>query len=715
MILAPNTTAMLNGRVVYTCPMHPQIEQDHPGNCPICGMALEPKGATLEEDNTELQDMTRRFRVAAALALPIFLLAMAEMVPGLQRWASGFSASPWIQASLSIPVVWWAGWPLFARGWASIRHRSLNMFTLIALGVGTAWAYSVIALFFQNSFPPEYRTHGSIPIYFEAAAVITALVLLGQVLELRARSKTSNALRALLQQAPKTARRIVDGKEEEVPVDSVAVGDRLRVRPGEKVPVDGVIEEGRSSVDESMITGESIPAEKKVGDEVTGATVNGNGSFVMQAKRVGPETTLSQIVHLVADAQRSQAPIQRLADRVSAWFIPLVLFSAAIAFAAWFFWGPDPRLVHGLLNAIAVLIIACPCALGLATPISIMVAVGRGAQVGVLIKNAAGLETLGKATTLLVDKTGTLTEGRPKVVWTKIADGFSESEVLASAASLEAQSEHPLARAIASLLADRNLPEKQVTEFTSTTGAGVIGTISDSRIQIGREDWLQENGVSVDEEWLREASSHRDEGQTVIFVSHENRVSGAIAIADPIKPSTPEALQELRRLGIDVIMATGDNPKTAAAVARKLSIQEVHAGIGPAGKRELIQQLKRADKTVAMAGDGINDAPALAEANVGIAMSTGTDVAIESAGLTLMKGDLRSLVRAVHLSRATLANIKQNLFFAFFYNAIGVPLAAGLLYPLFGWVLSPMIAGAAMSLSSVSVITNALRLRNASL
>ena len=568
---------------------------------------------------------------------------------------------------------------------------------------------------FSNSFPAEYRAHGGVPIYFEAAAVITGLVLLGQVLELRARSKTSTALRALLHQAPKTARRLKNGREEEIPVEDVAVNDLLRVRPGEKVPVDGLIEEGRSLVDESMITGEPIPAEKKVGDRVTGATVNGNGSFVMRAKRVGAETTLSQIVHLVADAQRSRAPIQRLADRVSAFFIPLVLLSATLAFGAWYFWGPEPRLVHALINAIAVLIVACPCAVGLATPISIMVSVGRGAQVGVLIKNAAGLEILGKVSTLVVDKTGTLTEGRPTVVWTKVANGFSEAEVLAGAASLEGQSEHPLARAVAALRTEKNLPAKQISDFTSTTGAGVVGTVSGSRIRIGREDWLQDNGVAVDEAWRHEAAIHREEGRTVIFIAHEDRVSGAIGIADPIKPSTPEALQELRRLGIEVVMATGDNPKTAAAVARKLAIDNVRAGIDPAGKRDLIQQLKTGGSIVAMAGDGINDAPALAQADVGIAMSTGTDVAIESAELTLMKGDLRSMVLAVHLSRATLRNIRQNLFFAFLYNAIGVPIAAGLLYPAFGWVLSPMVAGAAMSLSSVSVIANALRLKKARL
>ena len=714
MALERNPSVALRQKTIYTCPMHPQVRQDHPGNCPICGMALELKGVPVgEEENAELKDMTRRLWIGAAFAAPILGLAMGEMIPALQGMLPPHVTSAWIQAALSVPAVWWAGWPLFQRGLTSVVNRSLNMFSLIALGVGTAWVYSVVALIFRDSFPPVYRSHGGmVPIYFEAAAVITALVLLGQVLELRARSRTGQALRALLDQAPKTARRIQGEGEEEISVEAVVVGDLLRVRPGEKIPVDGSITEGTSAIDESMITGESMPVEKKSGDKVTGATINNTGSFVMRAERVGDDTTLSQIVHLVADAQRSRAPIQQIADRVSAWFIPTVFAAAAISFVAWSIWGPEPRFIYGLINAIAVLIIACPCALGLATPISIMVAVGRGAQAGVLVKNAGGLETLGSVTALVVDKTGTLTEGKPKVVSTRIASGFTESDALALAASLEAQSEHPLARAVASLIEARHLPRKQVDEFKSSTGQGVSGRIDGKLVRVGQENWLEQNGVMISTEWKEDASKRRDDGQTVIFVAQDATLVATVGIADPIKASTPEALEELRRVGIKIIMATGDNPKTAAAIAKQLKITEVRAGIDPKGKQELVQSLKQRGECVAMAGDGINDAPALAEADVGIAMSTGTDVAIESAELTLMKGDLQSLVRAVHLSRATMSNIRQNLFFAFFYNALGVPLAAGILYPIFGWVLSPMIAGAAMSLSSVSVITNALRLRN---
>lgn len=703
--------------VIYTCPMHPQIEQDRPGTCPICGMALEPKGVPADDDeNIELTEMTRRLWVGAVFTLPVVLLAMGEMIPVLHSLLPSPVTSAWIQVVLSVPAVWWAGFPLFQRGWASVVHRSLNMFSLIALGVGTAWVYSIAALLFRNSFPPVYRGHGGlVPVYFEASAVITTLVLLGQVLELRARSRTGLALRALLDQAPKIAHRLRDGSEEEIPVEAVVVGDRLRVRPGEKVPTDGKLAEGNSSLDESMITGESIPVEKKPGDLVTGGTVNGTGSFVMRAERVGDDTTLAQIVHLVAEAQRSRAPIQQTADRVSAWFIPAVLAASAIAFSCWAIWGPEPRFVYGLINAIAVLIIACPCALGLATPISIMVAVGRGAQTGVLVKNAGGLETLGKVTTLVVDKTGTLTEGKPQVVSTRIAEGWSEGEVLALAASLEAQSEHPLARAVASLIDLRHLSPMPVEGFVSSTGQGVSGQIAGKQVRVGQENWLEEKGVTISPEWKDDAAKRRDQGQTVIFVAQNSTLVALLGIADPLKASTAEALKELGRLGIKIVMATGDNPKTAAAIAKQLALTEVRAGIDPQGKRELVRSLKGRGECVAMAGDGINDAPALAEADVGIAMSTGTDVAIESAELTLLKGDLQSLVRAVHLSRATMRNIRQNLFFAFFYNALGVPLAAGILYPLFGWVLSPMVAGAAMSLSSVSVITNALRLRNVKL
>jgi len=705
-----------NKKAIYTCPMHPRIEQDHPGNCPLCGMTLEVKGASVEEENGELKDMSRRLWTAAGFALPILVLAMGEMISAFHGILPRPLVSASAQAALSIPVVWWAGWPLFQRGWASVVNRNLNMFSLIALGVGTAWIYSVAALLLRDSFPPIYRVHGGIPpIYFQAAAVITALELLGQVLELRARSRTGLALRALLDQAPKTARRLQDEREEEISADEVKVGDLLRVRPGEKIPVDGAITEGGSTIDESMITGESIPVQKRSGDKVTGATINETGSFVMRAERIGDETTLSQIVDLVAEAQRSRAPIQQLADRVSAWFIPTVLVAAALAFAAWSIWGPEPRFIFGLINAIAVLIIACPCALGLATPISIMVAVGRGAQTGVLVKNAAGLEALGKVTTLVVDKTGTLTEGKPKVVSIKIANGFDESEAITLAASLEAQSEHPLARAVALLIEIRKLPRKKADDFSSVTGQGVSGRIDGTLARVGQEQWLEQSGVAVSAEWKDDASKRRDAGQTVIFVAQDLKLVASFGIADPIKASTAPALAELKRLGIKTVMATGDNPKTAAAISRQLDITEVYAGVDPKGKRELILSLKQRGERVAMAGDGINDAPALAEADVGIAMSTGTDVAIESAKLTLMKGDLQALVRAFHLTRATMRNIKQNLFFAFFYNALGVPLAAGILYPLFGWVLSPMIAGAAMSLSSVSVIANALRLRRARL
>lgn len=702
---------------VYTCPMHPEVEQDHPGSCPLCGMALEPKGgAEDEEDNRELTDLTRRFWVSVAFGLPVVFFAMSEMIGGLHRFLPSPVLSGWIQAASSLPVVAWTGWPLFQRGWASLRNRSLNMFTLIALGVGTAWTYSLVALIFHHAFPEAYRGHSRmVPLYFEAAAVITSLVLLGQVLELRARRRTSLALRALMDQAPKTARRVRDGNEEEISVDQVEVADLLRVRPGEKVPVDGVVMEGQSAIDESMLTGESLPVEKHPGDPVTGATVNGTGSFLMRAERVGANTILSQIVHLVAEAQRSRAPIQRLADRVSAWFIPAVLGSAVLTFTAWAIWGPAPGFLYGLINAIAVLIIACPCALGLATPISIMVAVGRGAQAGVLVKNAAGLELLGRATTLVVDKTGTLTEGKPKVVSLKTTPDVTENELVALAAAVEKSSEHPLARAIVAASEERNLPPKAGQNFVSATGQGVSGTVEGSLIRVGQESWLEKAGLPLSSEWKGDADTRREQGQTVFFVAKDRRVVGSIGIADPIKGSTAGALEELRRLGLKIVMATGDNAKTAAAVARKLAITEVKAGIDPNGKRDLVRTWKQKGERVAMAGDGINDAPALAEADVGLAMSTGTDVAIESAALTLMKGDLQSLVRAVHLSRATMKNIQQNLFFAFFYNALGVPLAAGLLYPIFGWLLSPMIAGAAMSLSSVSVITNALRLNKARL
>jgi Cu+-exporting ATPase len=692
--------------IIYTCPMHPEIEQDHPGTCPICGMALEPKGVPVEdEENHELTDMTRRFWIGLGLAAPVLGLAMGGM--GL----ISPKTSPWIQFILSTPVVWWAGWPFFVRGWNSLRTWNLNMFTLIAIGVGTAWSYSASALFLRGSFPPAYLRDGVVPVYFEAAAVITVLVLLGQVLELRARGRTSMALRALIDQAPQTTWRIRDGREEEISTDDVQVNDVLRVRPGSKVPVDGVITEGHSLLDESMITGEPLPVEKDVGDAVTGATLNTTGSFLMRAERVGMDTMLSQIVQLVAQAQRSRAPIQQLADKVSAFFIPAVLAAAAIAFVAWATWGPEPRYLYGMVNAVAVLIIACPCALGLATPISIMVAVGRGAQAGVLVKNAEALENLGKVTTVVVDKTGTLTEGKPKVVTVWSDHQSNEDEILAVAASLENLSEHPLGQAVVKSAGERNLTLRTVIEFQSVTGNGVSGRIDGKVIRIGKDEWLVASGIQFPESWKTEANRLREQGQTVIFVATDDHMLALLGVTDPIKVTTPEAIAELHRLGIKIVMATGDNAKTAAFVARKLGIDEVRAGVEPKGKRELVIALKAKAERVAVAGDGINDAPALAEADVGIAMGTGTDVAIESAGLTLVKGDLTALVRAVHLSRATMKNIRQNLFFAFFYNALGVPIAAGLLYPFFGLLLNPMVAGAAMSLSSVSVISNALRLQ----
>jgi Cu+-exporting ATPase len=700
-------------RMIYTCPMHPQVRQDHPGDCPICGMTLEPMGIPEDQgEDRELVDMSRRFWIGLVLAVPVFVLAMGEMplagvIPP--------RISQWIQLVLSTPVVWWAGFPFFARAWSSIRTGNLNMFTLIALGVGTAWTYSVFALLAAGRFPAAYISHGVAPVYFEAGAVITVLVLLGQVLELRARGRTSFALRALLDQAPKTAHRVRDGREEEVPAGDVQVGDILRVRPGEKVPVDGRITEGSTAIDESMITGESLPVEKHAGDKTTGATINGTGSFLMSAERVGENTVLSQIVHLVAEAQRSRAPIQKLVDRVSAVFIPVVLAAAALSFAAWAYWGPEPRYLHAMVNAIAVLIIACPCALGLATPISIMVAVGRGAQEGILVKSAAALETLGKVRTIIVDKTGTLTEGRPKVVSIWTGPGGDEGRALASAASLESQSEHPLATSVVVAAEARGLRLQAVDHFESVPGNGVSGRIDGKTVRIGKEGWLAAAGVAIGETWEAEAGKLRDQGQTVILVAVEKGMLALIGVADPVKKGAPEAVQELHRLGIRVVMASGDNAQTAGIVARLAGIDEVHANVEPKGKLALVAAAKAKDGIVAMAGDGVNDAPALAEADVGIAMGTGTDVAIESADLILVKGDLGALVRAIHLSRATTGNIRQNLFFAFFYNALGVPIAAGLLYPLFGLLLNPMIAGAAMSLSSVSVITNALRLRNKSI
>ena len=694
---------------IYTCPMHPEIERDQPGDCPICGMALELKtiSADSADDNSELIDMTRRFRIGAALALPVFLLAMSHLVPHAPSWLSG-NMSRWIQFGLSTPVVLWAGWPFFKRGWRSIQSRHLNMFTLIAIGVGVAYLYSAIVMLFPDAFPASLAHHGTIGIYFEAAAMITILVLLGQVLELRARYRTGNAIRSLLSLAPSTARLVLKSEERDVLLANVRNGDHLRVRPGEKVPVDGSVLEGHTAIDESMLTGEALPAEKDSGDKVFGGTLNTTGSFVMEAERVGRETVLAQIVQMVTRAQRSRAPIQRLADKVSGYFVPTVLLAAVATFALWSLIGPEPRLAHALVNAVAVLIIACPCALGLATPMSIMVGVGRGAQAGVLIKNAEAIELMEKVKTLVVDKTGTLTEGKPRVTKIIPAGWISEDDLLAATATAEQQSEHPLASAL--LAGAKGLVLGKLTSFSSTTGGGVIATAASGTILVGQPAFLRENGTYGLEALEPKAEALQDESQTVIFVAINSRAAGILAVADPIKKSTPGALRELQRMGLKVIMLTGDNERTAQAVAKKLGIDQVEAGVAPKDKHERVTKL-REQSVVAMAGDGINDAPALAAADVGIAMGTGTDVAMESAGITLVKGDLDGIVKAIRLSKAVMRNIRQNLFFAFVYNALGIPIAAGLLYPFFGLLLSPIMAGAAMSLSSVSVIANALRLR----
>lgn len=714
MALERNPAWKPKSKVIYTCPMHPEIEQDHPGDCPICGMALEPKTVAREseEENAELRDMTRRFWIGVALTLPVFLLAMVHFVPGL-RLESVISeeVSRWVQFILSTPVVLWACRPFFKRGWRSIKTMQLNMFTLIAIGVATAYGYSAVAMLFPNLFPHSMQHGGKVGIYFEAAAVIVALVLLGQVLELRARSRTGNAIRALLNLAPPTARLIRGSEEQEVPLEMVKVGDRLRVRPGEKIPVDGVVVEGRSAVDESMITGEPIPVEKNIGDKITGGTVNGTGSFVMQTQRVGSDTLLAQIVDMVAQAQRSRAPIQGLADKISSYFVPAVVAIAVITSLLWYFFGPEPRLAYAIVNAVAVLIIACPCALGLATPMSVMVGVGRGAQAGVLIRNAEAIEVMEKVDTLVVDKTGTLTEGRPHLVAVLTADGFAENELLSAAASVEQNSEHPLAAAIVSEAKERGVKPQSVADFVSITGGGVAGKLNGREIVAGKLAFLQQRGVNGTAALEPRAAQLQSEGNTVIFVAINGKAAGVLAVADPIKASTPAAIEELHRLGLKVIMLTGDNQRTAEAVAKKLGIDEVEAGVEPQHKHGRVKQLRQQGRVVAMAGDGINDAPALAEAHVGIAMGTGTDVAMESAGITLVKGNLRGITQAFALSRAMMHNIRQNLFFAFIYNALGIPVAAGVLYPFFGVLLSPIIAGAAMSFSSVSVIVNALRLR----
>jgi Cu+-exporting ATPase len=697
---------------IYTCPMHPQIRQVGPGNCPICGMVLEPEVASLDAPpNPELADMTRRFWVGLALSLPPFVLDMGGHLVGGHGWVDQ-TLSNWIQQAFATPVVLWAGWPFFVRGWQSLVTRNLNMFTLIAMGTGVAYVYSVVGTIVPESFPATFRGHGgAVAVYFEAAAVITVLVLLGQVLELRAREATSGAIKALLQLAPKTARRIgEDGTDHEVEIDSLKVGDKLRVRPGEKVPVDGVILEGRSSLDESLVTGESMPVTKEAGGKVIAGTLNQSGGFVMHADKVGRDTLLSQIIKMVAEAQRSRAPIQRLADQVSGWFVPLVIVAAVTAFGAWAYFGPEPRMAFGLVAAVSVLIIACPCALGLATPMSIMVGVGRGAQAGVLIKNAEALERMEKIDTLVVDKTGTLTEGKPKVVSTVPATGFQETDILRLAASVERASEHPLADAIVRAARERNLDLSKVDEFDSPTGKGATGRVDGKTVLLGNSNFLTSLGIETQP--LNEQGERlRGDGATVINIAVDGKLAGLFAIADPVKASTPDALKALAAEGIKVIMLTGDNRTTANAIARQLGITDVEAEVLPDQKSAVVSKLQKAGRIVAMAGDGVNDAPALAAAEVGIAMGTGTDVAMESAGITLLGGDLGGIVRARRLSQATMSNIRQNLFFAFIYNAAGIPIAAGILYPSFGILLSPIIAAAAMALSSVSVVGNALRLR----
>jgi Cu+-exporting ATPase len=705
-------------RTEYVCPMHPEIIRSEPGSCPKCGMALEPRDvAAEEEENHELIDMTRRFWISTALAIPVFILAMAhDLIPGLITGTFFTHQLQWLEFALATPVVLWGGWPFFQRGWRSVITGNLNMFTLIALGIGVAWSYSVVATLAPEIFPPTLRnSEGRVAVYFEAAAVITALVLLGQVLELRARSSTSQAIKMLLELAPKTARRVSgDGKEEDIPLEQVQPGDVLRVRPGEKIPVDGVVQQGYSSVDESMVTGESIPVEKNAGDHLIGATVNSTGSLLMLAEKVGGETLLAQIVRMVSEAQRSRAPIQKLADMVAAWFVPAVIIIAIITLIIWWQWGPEPRLAHAIVNAVAVLIIACPCALGLATPMSIMVGTGKGAQVGILIKNAEALEIMEKIDTLVIDKTGTLTEGKPRLMSVTASKDFSEEDVLTLGASLERASEHPLAAAIVKGAEEKGIKLTAGEQFESVTGQGVIGRISDRQVALGNAKLMAAQNIDTTP-LQKQADELRQEGQTVMFVAVDGKLGGFISVADPIKSSTPEALKALHDAGIKVVMLTGDNKTTANAVAKKLGIDRVEAEVLPDQKTEIVKRLQAEGHIVAMAGDGINDAPALAQAHVGIAMGTGTDVAMESAGVTLVKGDLRGIARSRLLSQATMSNIRQNLFFAFIYNALGIPVAAGVLYPFFGMLLSPMIAAAAMSFSSVSVITNALRLRKLSL
>ncbi len=698
--------------VTYICPMHPEVRQQGPGSCPKCGMALEPETITSEEgDNPELADMRKRFIFGLILTLPVFMLEMGGHVFNIHDYMSG-TASNWTQLVLATPVVLWAGKPFFERGWQSLKTRNLNMFTLIAMGTGVAWLYSIVATLTPNIFPDTFLgPDGALAVYFESAAVITVLVLLGQVLELKARAQTGGAIRALLDLAPKTARRVNNnGDDEDVPLDDIKVGDLLRVRPGEKVPLDGVVTEGSSAVDESMVTGESMPVKKETGSKVVGATMNQTGSFIMKAEHVGKDTMLSQIVKMVSEAQRSSAPIQRVADIVAGWFVPAVILSAVIAFTVWSMFGPSPSFSYALIAAVSVLIIACPCALGLATPMSIMVGVGKGAQAGVLIKNAGALERMEKVDTLVIDKTGTLTMGKPTVTKIVAAEGFAEDDLLSLAASLEQGSEHPLAHAIVMAAKDKKLKLQAADDFNSPTGKGVVGKIKDKNVALGNVMLMEEQSIDVSA-LSEQADELRTDGATVIFIAVDGKAAGLLAIADPIKETTPEAIKQLQAQGLHIVMLTGDNRRTAEAVAKTLGIKEVEAEILPEDKSKIVNKLRDEGRIVAMAGDGTNDAPALASADVGIAMGTGTDVAMESAGITLLKGDLIGIVRAHKLSVATMNNIRQNLFFAFIYNTAGIPIAAGMLYPFFGIFLSPMIAAAAMSLSSVSVIANALRLK----
>ena len=709
--------SLINRNVQYTCPMHPEIIKDEPGNCPICGMSLEPVMATVEEEKSELKSMTQRFWISALLALPLFMLAMiADMMPSLLPQNISMKMLYWIEFSLATPVVLWGGWPFFVRAWQSVKTWNPNMFTLIALGVTVAWVYSVVALLFPNIFPPQMlESDGTVHVYFESAAVITTLVLMGQVLELRARSKTNEAIKMLLSLAPNTATLIrSDGSETEISIEEVNVGDILHIRPGEKIPVDGIVLEGVSHVDESMVTGEPISVKKESGIKLIGATINGTGTLVMKAEKIGADTLLSQIIDMVAQAQRSRAPIQNLADLVSFYFVPLVVFISIVTFMIWYLIGPEPKLAYALVSAVAVLIIACPCALGLATPISIMVGTGKGASNGVLIKNAEALEVMEKVSTLIVDKTGTLTEGKPKLVAIETVGKIEKNDLLQFSASLEHSSEHPIAIAIVEELEKQNIQLLQVKEFNSITGQGIRGVVDGHNVVIGNIHLFE--SLNIDTKKLKDRTELlREDGATVVLIAIDNEIAGLIAVADPIKDTTQDAIDVLHNEGLKVVMITGDNLTTANAVARKLGIDEVHADVLPEGKANIVQMLQEQDEIVAMAGDGINDAPALAQSHVGIAMGTGTDVAMESAGITLIKGDLRGIVKARRLSRATMKNIRENLFFAFIYNTLGIPIAAGLLYPFFGILLSPMIAATAMSFSSVSVILNALRLKNETL